>query len=309
MSIQKQLVRAGEPFLVTVAMHNTTDTVCIWGYVALSGFQLVGLRGDTWDYRPYDWVEGRWGVGGPPPFFGVRPHDSVYEHCALWPRRFFHRSDTTMSMLCAGSYRLIGGAWQFWVLKDSTWARMPFMPSESIPVSIVSDSGPGYLGAYQGLLDRWFYRSRTRADWKQKKAAGETLLTAMQSLPVDADSALLTVGYQLADLAEYGGHWTEAPAICESIIARHPPGTLAEDLGGYLPRMYELNQMRQTADSLVRVFVLRYPRNVAALSYEEGRWLWYERLPLPPVWVRWRSPFLGLPGPWSPWCEEAPSLW
>jgi len=304
MSLLKEQVGAGEPFVVTLAMHNTTDSVCTWGPVVPAGFHLVGSAGDTWDYQPYDALVDCWAVGGPPPFFGVQPHDSVYWHRVLWPQRFFRRRDTTG--LGAGPYRLIGRVHQLWVVKDRKWARMPFMPSESIPVAIMSDLGQARLGTYRGLLDKWFDGRRTGGDWDKKKAAGETLLTIMETLRVEVDSSVLTLGYQLADIARFGGHWEEVLAICESILARHPPGMLTEDLGAELPGFYQMTRRRQTADSLVRVFVSRYPQNAAALSYDEGRWLWYDRTPVPPTWYRHRRPILGLPGPWGPWRVEKP---
>jgi len=304
MSLPKQQVSAGEPFFVTLSMLNTTDSVCNWGPVALSGFQLIGLDGDTYDYRPYDWVIDSWSVGGPPPFFGVQPHDSVYWHYVLWPQRFLRRRDT--SGLGSGLYRFVGNVHQNLVLKDRRWSRMPFMPSDTIPVTLVSDSSLEWLGPYRGLLERWFDGTRTGGDWDKKKAAGETLLTIMETLPVDVDSSVLTLSYQLADLAEFDNHWAEALTICESILARHPSAMLAEDLGAELPKLYQMTQRRQTADSLVRVFVSKYPRNAAALSYDEGRWLWYERTHVPPTWYRHRSRILGLPCPWSAWREEKP---
>jgi hypothetical protein len=304
MSMLRQELAAGEPFFVTLAMHNMTDSVCTWGPVGPAGFHLVGAAGDTWDYRPYDALVDCWAVGGPPPFFAVQPHDSVYWHSVLWPQRFFRRRDT--SVLDAGSYRLFGRVHQLWVVKDRKWARLPFMPSESIPVAIMSDSSPAWLETYRGLLDRWFDGRRTGGDWDKKKAAGETLLTIMQNLPGDEDSPILTLGYQLADMARFGGHWAEALTTCESILARHPSGMLAEDLGAELPQFYHMTQRRQTADSLVRVFVSRYPQNAAALSYDEGRWLWFGRAPVPLTWYRHRRLFWGLPGPWSAWREEKP---
>jgi len=304
MSLPKEQVGAGEPFFVTLAMHNTADSACTWGPVAPAAFQLVGVAGDTWDYKPRDYAVDCWSVGGPPPFFGVRTCDSVYWHSVLWPQRFFRRRDT--SVLGAGSYRLIGRVDQLWVGKDRKWARMPFTPSESIPVTIASNSSPTWLEPYRGLLDRWFDGRRTGGDWDRKKAAGETLLTIMKTLPAEVDSSVLTLGYQLADIARFAGHWDEVLAICESILSRHPPGMLTEDLGAELPDFYQMTRRRQIADSLVRVFVSRYPQNAAALSHDEGRWLWYDRTPVPPTWHRYRRPFLGLPGPWSKWREEKP---
>jgi hypothetical protein len=302
MSVSELRVRAGEPFVVTVSMLNAVDTVSVWGPTAPAGFHLIGSAGDTWDWRPYDYLVDCWSAGGPPPLYGVRPHDSVYWQYVLWPQRFFRRRDTSLTTLRAGSYQLVGRVHSYWVLKDGTPERMPFMPSESIPVAIASDSSPAWLERYRGLLDRWF----NGGDWDKKRAAGETLMTVMQT-QVDADSFLLTLGCQLSDIAEFGGHWTEALTICESILARRPPGILTEDLWGELPRLYQMTQQRQIADSLVRVFVSRYPQNAAALSYDEGRWLWYERAPVPPTWHRHRRLFLGLPAGWSAWREEKPA--
>jgi hypothetical protein len=177
------------------------------------------------------------------------------------------------------------------VVKDRKWARLPFMPSESIPVAVMSDSSPAWLGTCRGLLDGWFDGRRTGGDWEKKKAAGETLLTVMQNLPVDEDSPMATLGYQLADVARFVGHCAEVLTTCESILARHPSGMLAEDLSAELPQFYHMTQRRQTADSLVRVFVSRYPQNAAALSYDEGRGLWYGRTPVPPTWYRHRRLF------------------
>jgi hypothetical protein len=243
-------------------------------------------------------------VGGPPPFFRVQAHDSVYWHDVLWPQRFFCRRDT--AVLSAGSYAFIGTVHQLFVLKDGTFTRMPFMPSETIPVTIGPHSGSEWLGSYRSLLDRWFDGRRTGGDWDKKKAAGEALLTIMKSLPVDVDPSVLTLGYQLADIADFDGHWAEALATCESILARQPSGMLAEDLSAELPKLYQMTQRRQITDSLVRAFVSEYPQNAAALSYDEGRWLWYDRAPVPPTWYRHRCLFLGLPGPWSRWREEKP---
>jgi hypothetical protein len=152
------------------------------------------------------------------------------------------------------------------------------------------------------LLDRWF----DLRDWDGKKAAGETLLTLMQALPAGADSALLTLGYLLPDMPDFMSHRAEVIAVSESILTRYPTGLLAEELHAALPAFHGARADSLTGDSLVRAFVSMYPRNAAALTYEEGRWLWYERLPTPPVMARFRRPFLGLPGPWGRWHVHKP---
>jgi hypothetical protein len=307
MVLRERRVRAGEPLFVTVSIVNTTDSVCTaalgnWAHEGPAGFVLVGQTGDTWGYRPHVGLVSSWGMLGPG-LFGIKPHDSVYRRYVIWPQAFFR--DRDKPTLDGGQYQFVGKIWQQWVREDGTPSHVPFMPAETIPVTIVPDSGrPAWLGPYRGLLDRWF--DVRDGNWDRKAAAGETLLTVLHALPAGADSALLTLGHLLPDITDFVSHRPEAIIISESILARHPLGLLAEDLRGALPSLHDVRAESQTGDSLVSVFVSMYPRNTAALSYEEGRWLWYERIPTPPVMARFRRPFLGLPGPWGPWHEHKP---
>lgn len=301
LSVPKRQIRAGQPFVVTVALVNQTDTVCIaplggWAYDGPAGLKLVGPRGDTWVHRRKGGVLAMGWLG--PGLFGIGPRDSVYRRYTLWPQTFFHGRDS--SRLPVGSYELLSQVGQRWILDRTTRQDTWFTLTDTIWVIVVHDSDFAVrFEPYRGLLDRWFDPDPYRRNLE--KAARETLLSLSSKLVPDRDSSLGYVGGLLMDIAVYQGPTNEGMIVAQRMREAYPSGHFHENASEMLPRLSWTHDDTATSDSLLQQLLMRYPKNAAALSYMEGRRLWYTRYPVPPMQMRRRCSFLGIPGAWGPW--------
>jgi hypothetical protein len=250
-------VRTREPLLVSLTLHNITDsvqTIHLQYPVYLPELHLVSSDGDTWDYGHLRYM---WSMAmDPDAFYRIAPHDSIYWHYLLWPQRFFSRRGRE-DWPGAGRYSL---SCRFFTSRYSRCEESPepWYLCDTAEVHINDDPDLlARLEPYNALLDSWF-----RRDWPGNDP-DESLLARSGEISENFDSSFVYLEYLLPDIClELQKHRQQALGLAQRFIAKYPNHLLSEEMRGTLALL-------STSD-----FLSAYPRNAAALRHAEGRQTW-----------------------------------